>query len=280
MKSGPHSVQWPWRAGALALLAVCGASLADAAPRRIVSLDYCADQFVLGLADRAQIAAVSIGARRDDSYFRDRAAGLPRVRGGLEDVLAQRPDLIVRNWGGGAGARAAYARLGVPVLQVGSSTDFGAARGDMLNAARAFGQEERGAALARDLDARLSRLSERHSARPPRVLYLTAGGAAAGSGVLMDALIRAAGGVNARADAGWSVLPLESLLARPPEIVALGFFDTGQTQQNAWTYARHPALRRVLAQARTVSLPAGAISCEGWFAIDAAERLAAAIAGA
>ncbi|MCC6788878.1 MAG: ABC transporter substrate-binding protein, partial [Hyphomonadaceae bacterium] len=57
-------------------MALICASTAQAEPRRIVSLDYCADQFVLALADREQVAALSVGARRDDSYFRDRAQGM------------------------------------------------------------------------------------------------------------------------------------------------------------------------------------------------------------
>ena len=47
---------------------------------RIVSLDYCADQFVLGLADRERILALSPDAVKDFSYLRAEAAGLPAVR--------------------------------------------------------------------------------------------------------------------------------------------------------------------------------------------------------
>ena len=77
-----------WVVCALALLC---ASPAWAEPRRIVSLDYCADQFVLALADRDQIAALSRGSQRDDSYFRARAHGIRQTRGTLEEVLALRP---------------------------------------------------------------------------------------------------------------------------------------------------------------------------------------------
>jgi hypothetical protein len=36
-------------------------------------------------------------------------------------------------------------------------------------------------------------------------------------------------------------------------------------------------MRRALADARTVRLPAAAVSCEAWYAIDAAETIAAAL---
>ncbi len=247
-----------------------------AQPRRIVSLDYCADQFVLALADRDQIAAVSRGALRDDSYFRDRAHGLHRTRDALEDVLALRPDLIVRNWGGPWNAQAAYGRFEVPVLKVGDAATLAAAREDLLHASRVLGHADRGAALARDLDLRLARLNALPGARAP-VMYLSAGGAVAGRGVLMDDIIRAAGGRNVRTDASWTLLPLERMIATPPALIALGFFDHGRTRMNAWSPARHPALRRSLADARTVHLPMDAIACEAWFAIDAAETIHSAL---
>jgi iron complex transport system substrate-binding protein len=59
--------------------------------------------------------------------------------------------------------------------------------------------------------------------------------------------------------------------------VALGFFDHGRSRMNPWLPARHPALRRALARTETVTLPTAAISCEAWYAIDAAEHLAQAL---
>ncbi|MBL8545419.1 MAG: ABC transporter substrate-binding protein [Hyphomonadaceae bacterium] len=261
-----------WFIAAMAL--VC-AGTAHAEPRRVVSLDYCADQFVLALADRGQIAALSVGARRDDSYFRDRAQGVRQTRDTLEEVLAHRPDLVVRSWGGAWDAEQVYGRFHVPVLQVGDTPDFASARADLLDAAQALGHSDRGAALARDLDARLARLRA-HRTRAP-VMYLSAGGAVAGGGTMIDAMITAAGGRNIRTEASWQVLPLERMVQTPPALIALGFFDTGREQVNAWSPSHHPALRRALANARTVRLAPASIACEAWYAVDAAEAIAAAL---
>ncbi len=246
-------------------------------PRRVVSLDYCADQFVLGLADRDQIAAVSHGAARDDSYYRDRAYGLRQVRPTLEETLALYPDLIVRTWGGPWDASAAYGRFHVPVLQLGDAADFAQARAQLLQAAHALGHDDRGAALARDLDVRLARLQTSAPANAPAIMYLSAGGATPGPGVLMDAVIRAAGGRNIAAAPSWNVLPLERLAQTPPAFVVTAFFDTGRTQMNAWSPSRHPAFRAALSRTHIVALPAAAVSCEAWTAIDAAEVIAAAL---
>ena len=263
-----------WFVCALALLF---ATPALAAPRRIVSLDYCADQFVLALADRDQIVALSRGARRDDSYYRDRARGIRQTRGTLEEALALRPDLVVRNWGGPWDAEAVYARFGVPVLQVGDAPNFDIAREDLLDASRVIGNAERGVSLARDLDDRRARLRASAPSTLPPVLYLSAGGAVAGSGTMMQSVIEAAGGRNVHQGASWTVMPLESLVEMPPALIALGFFDHGRSLVNPWLPGRHPAVRRALAHAETVELPLSAISCEAWYAIDAAETLALAL---
>jgi iron complex transport system substrate-binding protein len=258
-------------------MALACAGPAYAEPRRIVSLDYCADQFVLALADPDQIVALSRGSRRDDSYFRDRALGVRQTRGTLEEVLALRPDLIVRDWGGPWDAEAVYGRFGVPVLHVGGTPSFAAARDDVRNAARVLGHTERGDAIARDLDARLVRLAAQAPRSRGDVMYLSAGGAVAGAGTMMDAVISAAGGRNVRTEASWTVMPLERLVETPPALLALGFFDSGREQVNAWSPSHHPALRRVLRDARSVRLPTAAIACEAWYAIDAAETIAAAL---
>ena len=264
----------------LCAIALAFAWPAEAAPQRIVSLDYCADQFVLALAERDQIAALSRGSGRDDSYFRARAAGVRQTRGTLEEVLALRPDLVVRSGGGPWDAEAVYARFDVPVLQVGDAPDFAAARADLVDAARVLGHPERGAALARDLDLRLTRLAAIAPRERALVMYLSAGGAVAGAGTMMDAVIAAAGGRNVRTDASWVVLPLERVIETPPALIALGFFDHGRTRTNPWLPGRHPAFQRALSQARTVSLPLASISCEAWFAIDAAEAISAALRAA
>lgn len=257
--------------------ALCAAPAHAERPQRIVSLDYCADQFVLALADREQIAAVSRGVLRDDSYFRERARGMARTRGTMEEVLALRPDLIMRTWGGPWDAEAAYGRFGVPVLSVGDAQDFDGARADVLEAAVAMGQRARGDAVIADLNRRLDALEAAQRSPRPAVLYMSAGGAVAGRGTMLDAAIAAAGGRNLRTEASWTVMPLERMLETPPALIALGFFDHGRERMNAWSRTRHPALRRALAGARTVDLPTASIACDAWFAIDAAEAIAVAL---
>jgi iron complex transport system substrate-binding protein len=109
------------------------------------------------------------------------------------------------------------------------------------------------------------------------VLYLTAAGATAGRGLMIDAILRAAGARNAYEGQGWNVLPMEQLVSQQAAIVALGFFQSGQTRASAWSPSRHSGWRHALASARLISLPTAAIACEGWFSLDAAEVLSGAL---
>ena len=60
---------------ALAAASFLSTQLASAEGPKAVSLDFCADQYLLALADPAQIMAVSKRATDENSYFRDKAIG-------------------------------------------------------------------------------------------------------------------------------------------------------------------------------------------------------------
>ena len=62
------------------LAALLVAMPAAAEPRRIVSLDGCADQYVLGLAPLADVIAVSDRATLPESWFRDRVGKIRKAR--------------------------------------------------------------------------------------------------------------------------------------------------------------------------------------------------------
>jgi iron complex transport system substrate-binding protein len=235
------------------------------APINSCSRSLTARKSPLSLLARNATILISAVARAD----------MRQTRGTLEEVLALRPDLVIRNWGGSWDAEQVYGRFDIPVLQVGDTPDFVTARADLLDAAQTLGHPERGQSLAADLDARLARLATQRSNAP--VMYLSGGGAVAGRSTMMDAIISAAGGRNIRTEASWQVLPLERLVQTPPALIALGFFDTSRDRVNAWSPSRHPALRRALNATRTIHLPPATISCEAWYAIDAAEAIAAAL---
>ncbi|MCY3595964.1 MAG: ABC transporter substrate-binding protein [Rhodospirillales bacterium] len=242
------------------------------APARVVSLDYCADQFVLKLADRERILAVSPDARRAFSYMRDAAAGLPVARPVAEDVLVLKPDLVVRSYGGGPTAAAFFARAGVPVLQVEWASDLNDVVGNIERVAEGLGVPGRGAELAADMKARLAAIAAAPGGA--RALYMTPAGVTAGPGTLIHDILAAAGLRNFQQAPGWHPIPLERLAYAQPDLVAAGFFDAMTGFTGAWSSARHPVARRQLGGQDVVFLEGAWIACGGWFVMDAVEALA------
>lgn len=252
---------------------------------RVVSLDYCADQYVLALADPEQILAVSVQAGDAHSALRDRAEGLPRVRDAAEDVLALDPDLVVRSYGGGARARAYYARLGVQVHDLGYANDFDGVVSMIRRTADVLGHPERGAALIDQMNADLAAAGDGPRAS---ALYMTPSGVTAGSGTMIDALLDAANLDNAAARdgaAGWRSIALEGLIDQAPDLVVTAFFDGASAPVDSWAMARHPVFQDLFERSVRIELDGAAVSCSSWTLAAAARRVreaanAAAIAAA
>src|SRR5271154_6608177 len=84
-------------AAALAILSfVVTAPVSAAGLPRIASMNLCADQLLLSLADGEQILGLSRYAReRSESFAADDAKRFRILSGGAEDILQLRPDIVV-----------------------------------------------------------------------------------------------------------------------------------------------------------------------------------------
>ena len=259
----------------------CGADLpeprfADRRPQRIVSLDYCADQYVLKFVERDRILAVSPDAARDFSYMRDRAAGLPTVRPVAENVITLQPDLVVRAYGGGPQAAVTFQRAGVAVHNVPWAEDIESVTRVVLETARALGSPDQGPIVAADMQARLAALSA--FPREVEALYMTPAGVTSGPGSLVHEIIVAAGLVNYQTRPGWRPIPLERLAYERPDVVVPAFFDSLTNHPHAWSPMRHPVARSQLQAGTTIPIEGAWTACGAWFLMDAVEALAAGAA--
>ncbi len=264
---------------ALACLLLCACSQvaergADA-PRRIVSLDYCADQYVLKFADREDILALSPDAEKRFSYMRAAAKGIPTVRPRTADVLALQPDLVVRTYGGGHDIADFMKEPGVPVVQIGFPQSIAEVRGEVLRVGTELGKLDEAEQLVADMDRRLKALAER-SGPQREVLYMTPAGVTAGEGTLVHELFVAADLRNFQDRPGWNPLPLERLAYERPDLIAAAFFESKTNHVDNWSAARHPVARAQLRELPVVALEGSWTSCGGWFLLDAVEALATA----
>lgn len=277
--------------GALAFAMPRGEGLAPAAartqatPRRIVSLNPCADAVLMQVARPEQIAAIS-------HYSHDpRASSLPldvarrfRATGGTaEEVVALRPDLVI------AGSHVALPtilmlrRLGVPLLQLPVPAGIEEDAAQTAQIARAVGGEARGRALNARIAAALAAAAPPPGSTPLPALIWQGGGMVPGEGTMADALLARTGFRNMSADYGlaaWDILPLEHLLARPPAtlLLPLGEGEAGEREAGERAAGEralgHPALAKLHGRIALHDFPPMLLHCAGPTLIEAAERLA------
>ncbi len=255
--------------GAMALLT----TTASLSAPRVLSLDQCADQYVLALSPRADIVGLSKRARNADSYLGAAASGLPQRRATAESTLAARPDVVVRYWGGDPRLTAELERRGVRVLTIDDAVDFAGVRTNIRRVAASLGETAAGERLIVRMDAELAQAAGAGGGRG--LYYVTSGGDTQGPGTLIDAMIRAAGFANLATAPGYGVLSLERIVLKPPTLVVLGFFDQNMQAYERWSVGRERVLRQLVARRGTVSLPGAILGCPAWFVADGAAELAA-----
>ena len=251
-----------------AALSAAGRSVAQEAPAkpsRIVSMNLCADELVLRLADRGQVAAVSFLARDPrGSTVTTEAADVPLVRGLAEEIVGLRPDLVIAGAFTTRSTVALLKRIGFPPLELGSPGDFDAMGDQIRTVARAIGAPERGEAM---IAAFQTRMRAAQPAEPSglRALVMRPNAQTVSPGSFGDAILKAAGLVNVAAEFGRGAadqVPLEIAALARADLVVLDEEERAAPSL-ADALLQHPILRALHAQGRTVSIPNRLWTCPG-----------------
>jgi iron complex transport system substrate-binding protein len=223
------------------LLALALALPARAAPpRHIVSLNLCADQFLVRLADPGQIAGLTrLSHMPNMSPIAAQAAHFPTMSASAEALLAAQPDLILTGWPGQADA-AIGAGLKARILVVPPANSYADIIGQVRLVAGAVGHPDRGEALIRRMDAELATIPRtgrgRIAADYQRRGYLS------GAGTLMDDMMRRVGLrnlANRLSLPPLANLPLEQLVAHRPAFLITG---TDKARDLGSAMLDHPAI--------------------------------------
>jgi iron complex transport system substrate-binding protein len=264
------------RGAALGLVAaaalVSGAAVAR--PPRVMSLNECTDQLVLALLPPSRITSVTWLSRDPTlSVMVGPARRVPVNHGSAEEVLRDRPDLVIATPYATPATRALLKTLRYPLLEVDAPGSFADVRRDIRIIAAAVGARARGEALIAGMDATLRRLSL--GAGPAvRVAAWDGAGFSAQPGSMYDAVLRVAGAHNVAADRGVvaSGAPdVETLLAMAPDLLVRG--ESGQEPPGRRAdVVDNPVVRRVWAH-RAVVVPQADYICGTPFSADAALRL-------
>lgn len=265
--------------GLTALVQPSAATAAEAPLPRVASMDLCSDLLLLQVGAPEQIVSVSSASQDPKSSpMADRARAYPANRSSVEDLLYLQPDiaLVYLGWGGRRHSQLLAGR-GTELLPVPYPRGWADALQTTRDIAAGIGRAERGQALAEQARRRMQALAE--TPRPFRVLYLRPNGGTAGADTYVDDVLTLLGLRNVAKEegfSGWGRFPLEHLVAAPPDLFLLGYFDEAQPLSKS-SYARHALLRRMLEETPSISVPTAYWGCGGIELVEAAERIAAQI---
>ena len=247
--------------------------------QHVMSLSMCTDDLLLELLPPERIASVTYYSRDPSNSYQWPQAAKVRVNfGTVEEVLAEKPDLVLAGTYTTPSARSLLKMLHWPMLEVPPAADFDEIRSVTRQVAHALQRDEVGEALIAKMDSTLRALAATH---PPQIIRVAAwgeGGSIPGKGTMFDSILRAAGGVNIAAslDSGaYTSFDVEQLLVAHPDILAYASNITDTPGLNT-DLARHPLILK-LYSGRQVTYPGALYSCGVVESADAAVALRASL---
>ena len=220
------------------------AAPAAAKPKRIVSLNLCADQLVLQLAEPGNIASVTRHAADPElSHMAAAAAGITPNRGRAEEVVSLGADLVLTIAPSAQPTVFMLRRLGIEVVELALAESIQGVRDLVRRVAALVGERGRGEAVIAEMDARLAAVAATPGRRP-RIVVFQARGHTAGPGTLIDEIVRVAGFRNVATElgvAGSGYLGLEALVRADPDTVVISGYRRDQASLAVQLFD-HPAL--------------------------------------
>jgi iron complex transport system substrate-binding protein len=248
-----------------------------AGPQHVMSLSMCTDDLLLELLPPERIASVTYYSREpSNSRQWPLAAKVPINWGTLEEVLAEKPDLVLAGTYTTPATRSLLKKFHLPLLEVPPAVDFDQIRAITRQVAHALQRDAVGEALIAKMDATLQALA---ASKPRQIIRVAAwgeGGSIPGKGTMFDTILQAAGGVNiAPADQGgpYVSFDIEQLIAAHPDVLAFASNVTDTPGRNT-ELAQHPLILKLYA-GRQVTYPSALYSCGVVESADAAVALRA-----
>jgi len=234
-------------AGGTALWAhAAGAAQTAGKPRRIVSVNLCADQLVLALADRDQIAGLTRNALDVEmSGAADKARGLPILGTSADAIDLADPDLVI-----GMPARRSPAMMVLKdrnyrTLDLQTPETIDQIYTAIRQTAAAVGHPDRGEALIATMRHQLAQIPRPGGGRV--AAYYQRRGYMTGTGTLIDDLMKRVGLQNLATKLGKPVLSrvsLEEMVAARPDYLIVESATNRVTDQGT-EMLHHPVLRDI-----------------------------------
>lgn len=244
-------------------------------PRRIVSLNLCADQYLLALADPGQIAGLTRNATDPAmSAGAAKVGGLHIMGQSAEEILAINPDLIIGAPVRRSGIMAGLDGRNYHMVDLKPADSYEDIVVQTRAMAAAIGQGRRGEALIAWMNRELAALP-RLSGRPVAAYYQRRG-YMTGTGTLVDDLMKRVGLTNLAGKLGkpsLSQVSLEEMIVADPDYLIVESATDRITDQGS-EMLHHPVLRHI----PRLSIPQAWTVCGSPAYVSAARSLSRQIA--
>jgi iron complex transport system substrate-binding protein len=242
---------------------------ADSVPQRVVSINLCADELLIALADPAQIADLSIYATDQNlAFLADEATHFRHDAGAAETVAAMAPDLVLAGRFSKRETRATLTTLGYHLVELEPARSIADSVAQIRKVASLLGHPERGEALIGRIDAardRASTATRSLSGNRQSVAVYLRRGYVTGGNTLTDELLSIVGLDNAGsrlAGRTGGVVPLEKLVATPPDYLLVSSRQAPAEDQGS-ALLGHPALAALFPPEKRIALPDRLTVCGG-----------------
>jgi iron complex transport system substrate-binding protein len=250
---------------AASLAAASTAAAAAAAPLpTVASINLCADQHLLALADPEQILTVSwLAADPEESMFASEARLHTLNYGTAEELLKFAPDVVLAGTYTSPFTRTMLRRLGYRVVELEPEDSIADIERNVRLVAGIVGQAARGEQLVATLRENVRAIEANRPARSLAAVIVRPGGFTVGADSLANELLTLAGFRNVAAEQGldrWGSLSMEALLRSAPDVIVLtGYRSTQPSLANA--VLAHPALAGLGATRRTITVHTALWAC-------------------
>jgi len=263
-----------------AMLATAEGRAASALPTpRVLSLSLCIDTVLVELAPREQIVALSHYAREPErSTIVELAHTFPVTYETAEEVVTLRPDLVLASRHSAFATRNALRRVGIPFELFNEPDSIAESIDQIRRIAKLIGRVAAGEALIARIERAVTAARLPAGRAPLSAAIYQPGGLTAGPDTLPGELMRTVGLINIaeRYDIKrWRPLPLELLVASPPNVLLVGEVSPGAPTASEQVI-QHRALRALDSQMNREPFAARLLYCAGPVMIDALRALVSA----
>ena len=236
---------------------------ADDLPR-VVSLNLCADAYLMAFADKAQVLALTPQSRDPSlSAFHAAAQDYPISDGQVEAIAALDPDLVIVSSYSDPMRNRLIGQLGYDILVMDAADNYAAARAAISQLGAAIGREEAAQDYGARLDAEMAAIAPLGA--PVAILPLQRRNLTVGNGHILDEIIARAGALNTGRHIGagmMSRVSLERALADGADYILLNE-GADRPDSRGMEFLTHPALKAAYPPEKRLVLNNNLLVCAG-----------------